>query len=70
MTSDKNIIEIEGQKYIIPSVYKNGHLVSDYANKQSLPIPITKGLHILRKRPPAEMPKQTLKQRIVSFFTL
>jgi len=46
-TSD--IIEIEGQRYHIPTVLINGKLVPNFDKKLKLPIEITEGFHIHRR---------------------
>jgi hypothetical protein len=63
-----DIIEIDGQKYLIPTVFKDGQLVSDVANKIKLPIPITDRLHICYASEP--LPRPTFKKRLISILTL
>lgn len=63
------IIEIEGQRYIIPTVLKNGRLVQAYDKKLKLPIEVTESFHIHR-RTKINKPERTFRQRIVSLITL
>ena len=64
-TSD--IVEIEGQCYLIPTVLRNGKLVPNYDKKLKLPIEITKGFHIHR-RTIMNKPERTFKQWLVSLI--
>jgi hypothetical protein len=49
---------IDGERYLIPSVYKDGKLVSSIENRIKLPIEITSGFYINRRsdyNPPKSM---------------
>ena len=63
------IIDIEGERFLISTIFKNGKQEFDYDNKLKLPIELTKNFHINR-RTTIEEPVRTLKKRLISFLTL
>jgi hypothetical protein len=65
--SDDDIIEIDGQKYLIPSRLVDGKCVRDPDSKIKLPIEMTSGLHINYGY---KLPKPSLRERLKSVFTL
>jgi hypothetical protein len=62
------IVEIDGQRYLVPTVFKDGQLVRDVDSKIKLPITITDNFHINRSS--ASIEKPTFKERLISIFTL
>lgn len=58
-----DIIEIDGERYAIPSVIKDGKLTPSIENKIKLPIEITEGFHINRRTDCEPPPSLILKIR-------
>jgi hypothetical protein len=73
--ADNSIVEIDGERYLIPTVIKDGCLIPEHSKRIKLPIPMTEGLHINyaspAPAPPAPpAPKKTLKERFITIITL
>jgi hypothetical protein len=68
--SDDDIIEIDGQKYIVPTRLIDGELVPDPDRKIKIPIEITSKIHFTRASTEINKnQKRTFKQRLVSLIT-
>jgi hypothetical protein len=66
-----DIIEIDGQRYLVPTRLIDGELVPDPDKKIKLPIEITSSFRFTRASTEIdEKQKLTLKQRLVSLITL
>jgi hypothetical protein len=68
--SNDDIIEIDGQSYIVPTRLIDGELVPDPDSKIKIPIEITSKIHFTKAS--AEInknQKRTFKQRLVSLIT-
>ncbi|PKG96953.1 hypothetical protein [Paraglaciecola sp. MB-3u-78] len=69
--SGDDIIEIDGQRYLVPTRLIDGELVPDPDKKIKLPIEITSSFCFTRASTEIdEKHKPTLKQRLVSLITL
>jgi hypothetical protein len=69
--SGDDIIEIDGQRYLVPTRLIDGELVPDPDKKIKLPIEITSSFRFTRVSTEIdEKQKPTLKQRLVSLITL
>ena len=64
-----SIVEIDGERYLIPTVIKDGRLIPDHSKRIKLPIPMTERLHI-NYASPISAPKKTLKERFITIITL
>ena len=68
--SDDDIIEIDGQKYIVPTRLIDGELVPDPDRKIKIPIEITNNIHFTRTSTEiVKNQKRTFKQRLVTLIT-
>jgi hypothetical protein len=68
--SDDDIIEIDGQRYLVPTRLIDGELVPDPDRKIKIPIKITNNIHFTRTSTEiVKNQKRTFKQRLVSLIT-
>jgi hypothetical protein len=68
--SDDDIIEIDGQRYVVPTRLIDGELVPDFDRKIKLPIEITSSFRFTRASTEIDRnQKPTFKQRLVSLIT-
>jgi hypothetical protein len=68
--SDDDIIEIDGQRYIVPTRLIDGELVPDPDRKIKIPVEITNNIHFTRASTEiVKNQKRTFKQRLVSLIT-
>jgi hypothetical protein len=69
--SGDDIIEIDGQRYLVPTQLINGELVHDPDKKIKLPIEITSSFRFTRASTEiVKNQKRTFKQRLVTLITL
>jgi hypothetical protein len=61
------IIVIDEERYLIPSIFQDGKLVPAPDRKIKLPITITRGFHINRRSRP--LPKESILERLLSLIT-
>jgi hypothetical protein len=68
--SGDDIIEIDGQRYLVPTRLIDGELISDPDRKIKIPIEITSKIHFTRASTEINKNhKPTLKERLVSLIT-
>jgi hypothetical protein len=68
--SGDDIIEIDGQRYLVPTRLIDGKLVPDPDRKIKIPIEITNNIHFTRTSTEiVKNQKRTFKQRLVSLIT-
>jgi hypothetical protein len=67
--SGDDIIEIDGQRYLVPTRLIDGKLVPDPDRKIKIPIEITNNIHFTRTSTEiVKNQKRTFKQRLVSLI--
>ena len=66
LRQNSGIVEIDGERYLIPSVYINGKSVTAPVKKIKLPIEITSSLHIHRRTD--YEPRPTILERLLMWL--